>query len=108
MSELSNNVWDGFNRWAKLVNDQERIAQVWNNQLSVRFSTSNEFLGRVNVSLSKRGMVWEDTGDFTWGDDFVFVNQLDGTLYPMSSQEVYNEISLISKKLADIVELILS
>lgn len=108
MTNFNNKVWDGFSKWAEVVDNRKRIAQVYKNDLAVNIFSDESFFGKTVVVLSKGNMTWRDNGDFVWGDNFVFVNSSDGTLYPMSSEEVYREISLISKKLADTVKLILS
>ena len=106
--KMNKNIWNGFNKWAMIVNDQSRIENVWNNGLAVDLQASEERFGKIDITIHNRNndSMWKDDGNFVWGDDFIFYTGY-GTL-EYTSDAMYKELSQISKKLAKVVKLILS
>ena len=51
--KMNKNIWNGFNKWAMIVNDQSRIEDVWNNGLAVDLQASEQFTIGITIVCGK-------------------------------------------------------
>lgn len=112
---MNHNYINRLKRWKDLLevlgaqNYMDRLSKQATYHFDVSITSSKVCLGKIDIRISGvylgRTIGWVDTGDFLWGDDFVFAYSDNGQVAViLPSLQMYDYLKAQSVKLADVVK----